>query len=75
MGHSEMPACAITVGRDPYEAFVAMTVLEKAAEVALKAEVLGGARPLVQPLAAVERLVYRNKYSAAERKFEDEKDQ
>ena len=74
-GNSEMPACAVTVGRDPYEAFVAMTVLEKAAEVSLKAEVLGGAKTMLRPLAAAERLVYRTKYSKAERKFEDEKDQ
>ncbi len=74
-GKSEMPACAITVGRDPYEAYVAMTVLEKAAEVSLKAEVLGGAKTLLPPLAAIERMVYMNKYSKAERKFKDEEDQ
>ncbi len=69
---SEGEGCAITVGRNPYEAYVAMTVLEKNAEVNLKAEVLGGAVKLSPVISMIERLVYVNKYSKTERKRKDE---
>ncbi len=65
---------AMTMGRNPYEAYVAMTVLEKNAEVNLKAEVLGGAVKLSPVISMIERLVYVNKYSKAERKRKDEED-
>mgnify|MGYP000853546828 FL=1 len=59
---------AVTVGRDPYEAYVAMTVMEKSAEVLLKADVLGGAKPLGPVKANVERRIYLYRYSKPERK-------
>lgn len=64
---------ALTAARDPYEAYVAMTVLKKAAEVSLKAEAIGGARPLEHWKALLERRVYLNKYSKTERKRRNEK--
>lgn len=46
---------AVTVGRDPTEAFERMETLERSAEILLAARRLGGARPL--PEDEVERLV------------------
>lgn len=53
----------ITTGRDPYEAFVALTVLEKAAEVQIKADALGGIKPIPERTASKLRRKYLNKYS------------
>lgn len=57
----------ITTGRDLYEAVVALTVLEKNAEVNLKAEALGGVKPLPKAEAKLMRMIYKKKYSVAER--------
>ena len=56
----------LTMGRTPYEAVVAMTVLEKSAEVMFMAEKLGGAKPLPRSEAIMMRAVYKKKYSKAE---------
>lgn len=56
----------ITTGRNLYEAVVALTVLEKSAEVNLKAEALGGAKPLPKIEAGFMRMIYKKKYSVAE---------
>lgn len=58
----------MTVGRTPYEAIVAMTVLEKSAEVTLLAERIG--RPQHIPLweCKLMRTVYMKKYSRSEAK-------
>ncbi|WP_419025669.1 hypothetical protein [Emergencia sp.] len=56
----------ITTGRNLYEAVVALTVLEKSAEVNLKAEALGGAKPLPKIEADLMRMIYKKKYSVAE---------
>lgn len=56
----------ITTGRNLYEAVVALTVLEKSAEVNLKAEALGGAKPLPKIEASFMRMIYKKKYSVAE---------
>lgn len=56
----------LTTGRSLYEAVVAMTVLEKAAEIALKADVIGGGRPIPKIEARLMRAVYKKKYSKAE---------
>ena len=57
---------AVTVGRSLYEAVVAATVLEKSAEVFLKAEVLGGGVPIPVEEAERMRRLYREQYSRAE---------
>ena len=56
----------LTIGRNLYEAVVAMTVLEKSAEIALKAGVLGGGKPIPKIEARLMRAVYKKKYSKAE---------
>lgn len=56
----------LTIGRNLYEAVVAMTVLEKSAEIALKAGVLGGGKPIPKIEARLMREVYKKKYSKAE---------
>ncbi len=56
----------ITMGRNLYEAVVALTVLEKSAEINTKAEVLGGVKPLPKWEADLMRMVYKKKYSKAE---------
>ena len=61
-------AYAITVGRNPYEA-----VLEKSAEIVLKASAIGGAKELGFFIVNTNRRKYLNKYSRAERRIADEK--
>lgn len=56
----------ITCGRSLYEAVVALTVLEKSAEVSLKAEAIGGVKPLPKIEADLMRMIYKKKYSTAE---------
>ncbi|MBQ1489481.1 MAG: hypothetical protein IIZ43_00405 [Eubacterium sp.] len=63
---------AVCVGRNLYEAYTALTVLEKQAEVMLKAAVIGGARPLSAAECALMRAVYKRKYSKAEKEFKDD---
>ena len=59
---------AVTFGRTLYEAYVAMMVLEKGAEIMIKGEVLGGIKPVNKTIAKLERTVYKTKYSKAESK-------
>lgn len=56
----------VTVGRNLYEAVVAMTVLEKSAEILYQADKIGGAVYLNPIEARVMRAVYKKKYSKAE---------
>lgn len=56
----------ITAGRSLYEAVVALQVLEKSAEVNLKAEVIGGAKFLPADEAEEMRRMYLEKYSRRE---------
>lgn len=63
---------AIAVGRSLYEAYTAMTVLEKQAEVMLKASVIGGAKPLGRLECQLMHTVYMQKYSKAEKEHRDE---
>lgn len=58
----------MTMGRTLYEAIVAMTVLEKSAEVFLLAEKLGGSKPLPKFEAKMMRKKYKRRYSKAEEK-------
>lgn len=55
-------------GRNLYEAVVAMLVLEKSAEVFLKAQVLGGGKKINGLEARLMRSIYKRKYSKAEEK-------
>lgn len=56
----------VTIGRSLYEAVIGMMVLEKSAEVFLKAEVLGGGKAI--PLEEVRRMrkMYKQQYSKME---------
>lgn len=56
----------ITVGRTPYEAIVAMTVLEKSAEVTLLAEKIGTPHTINALERKLMRTVYMKKYSKSE---------
>ena len=60
---------AILAGRSLYEACVALTVLEKSAEITLKSAVIGGAKPLSRADSLLMREVYKRKYSKAEADF------
>ena len=62
----------ITTGRNLYEAVVALTVLEKSAELNTKAEVLGGVKYLPKLEAQLMRQVYKKKYSKAEQEVKKE---
>lgn len=62
---------ALTVGRNPYEAYVAMTVLEKNARVTLLSDLLGGGIPVDPVVARLERLIYLRKYSRQEKERKD----
>ena len=62
----------ITTGRSLYEAVVALTVLEKSAELNTKAEVLGGVKHLPKLEADLMRQVYKKKYSKAEQEIKAE---
>ena len=56
----------LTMGRSLYEATVAMTVLEKSAEISFLAEKIGGGKPIAKWEARLMRYVYKKKYSKAE---------
>ena len=56
----------LTFGRSLYEAVVAMTVIEKSAEVSVLAEKIGGPHPIARWEAKLMRLIYKKKYSKAE---------
>ncbi len=56
----------ITMGRSLYEAVVAMTVLEKSAEVSMLAEKIGGAVPISKRDAKLMRKEYEKNYSKTE---------
>ncbi len=58
----------LTVGRTPYEAIVAMTVLEKSAEVALLAEKIGRPQHIAPWECKLMRTIYMKKYSKSEAK-------
>lgn len=69
----------LTTGRNLYEAVVALSVVEKSAEVTLRAESLGGVRLLRRAEAQLMRMIYKRKYSKAEqavkvREGKDEED-
>ncbi len=61
----------LTTGRNLYEAFVAMTIVEKSAEVVLKAPVIGGAKKLASRDARRLRSFYQKVYSKSEKEHND----
>lgn len=61
----------ITVGRNPFEAVTALTVLEKSAEVFTKAEKIGGGVKIPKIEAKLMRLIYKKKYSKAEEQVKE----
>ncbi len=62
----------VVLGRDIQEAHTAMNVLEKTAEVYIKADVIGGAKKLPTLKAKTERFIYYTKYSKGSRKRNNE---
>ncbi len=58
----------VTLGRTLYEAVVAMTVLEKNAEITFLADKIGGGKALPKWEARLMRKIYKKKYSKAESK-------
>ena len=62
----------ITTGRTLYEAVVALTVLEKSAEINLKASVIGGGKRIPKIEAILMREIYKKNYSKGEMKWKTE---
>ena len=62
-------ACLISSGRNLFEAFNCMEIVEKSAEITLKAQVVGGVKPISGFHAANMRRVYLNKYSRQETEY------
>lgn len=61
----------LTTGRNLYEAFTALTILEKAAEVNLKADCIGGAKAIGKLDCILMRRKYRKSYSRSEKEHRD----
>ncbi len=55
-------------GRNIYEAYTCLTVLEKNAKIYYKAKKLGGAKYVKKSIATLEHRIYLQKYSQAERR-------
>ena len=64
-------SCLIAGGRNLREAFTALTVVEKSAETMLKAQVIGGVKPLGLRLSQFMHHRYQAKYSKEEIEIED----
>ncbi|MFQ9891599.1 MAG: hypothetical protein ACLRWH_00155 [Emergencia sp.] len=56
----------ISTGRSLFEAVTALKVLEKSAEINIKAQVLGGPVPVARAEARLMRQIYKRKYSKSE---------
>lgn len=65
----------ISTGRSLFEAVVALDVLEKSAEVNIRADVLGGTKDINLAEAKLMRIIYKKKYSKAEQKVKAEVEQ
>jgi hypothetical protein len=61
----------LTCGRNMFEAYTCLTVLEKNAEIFRKSEVFGGAAAVRTIPGFIEHLVYLRKYSKAEKEIRD----
>ncbi len=58
----------LCLGRNIYEAYTCLTVLEKNAKIYYKAKKLGGAKYVNKAIANLEHRIYLKKYSQAERR-------
>lgn len=64
-------SCLIAGGRNLYEAYIAVQIIEKSAETILKAQVIGGVRRLDPRLSGFMHYRYQHSYSKAEKKLQD----
>ncbi len=64
-------SCLIAGGRNLYEAYTALTVIEKSAETILKAQVIGGVKPLKGYLSRLMHRRYQASYSKVEKALQD----
>ena len=64
-------SCLIAGGRNLYEAYIAVQIIEKSAETILKAQVIGGVRRLDPRLSAFMHYRYQHSYSRAEKEIKD----
>lgn len=64
--------CLIAGGRNLFEAFTAVQIIEKSAETVLKAQVIGGVKPLGTRLARYMHGKYLKKYSKEEVELQNE---
>lgn len=64
--------CLIAGGRNLFEAFTAVQIIEKSAETVLKAQVIGGVKPLSTRIARYMHGKYLKKYSKEEVELQNE---
>ena len=63
---------ALVASRNLYEAYLAVQIMEKGAEIQLKGTALGGIKPLTGTVSRLEQTVYHTKYSKAEQSFQND---
>jgi L-fuculose-phosphate aldolase len=68
-------SCLIAGGRNLYEAYVAVQIIEKSAETILKAQVICGVRHIDPRLSRYMHYKYQHAYSKAEKDFQDAAEQ
>ena len=64
-------SCLIAGGRNLYEAYVALQIIEKSAETVLKAQVIGGVRRIDPRISRFMHYRYQHSYSKAEKELQD----
>ena len=64
-------SCLIAGGRNLYEAYIAVQIVEKSAETILEAQVIGGVRRIDPRLAIFMHYRYQHSYSKAEKELHD----
>lgn len=67
--------CLVAGGRNLFEALTAVEIIEKSAETILKAQVIGGVKPLGARLSAFMHRKYQKHYSKEEIEYQDEAEQ
>lgn len=67
--------CLIAGGRNLFEAATAVEIIEKSAETILKAQVIGGVKPLGSRMARFMHRRYQNSYSKPEMELQDLREQ
>lgn len=70
-GDSELSGMVITAGRNLYETYTGVLVLEKSAEIILKSSVIGGAKTLSWFNRDRQHSIYIKSYSKTEKEYED----